>query len=640
MPDEYTVIGVNYHRIGEVDPHNPFHRLHTVSSDVFCRQLDHMQQLGNVVSLEDVRACRNLAEVNFVVSFDDVPLAAWEGIQLALQRQLPVTVSVCGTLAAHGWGVRDLVYCIEKYADPQTIARWVYAHLPPEAVGDEPVSFYHLTKRDDLDPDLVLANLIDPLFAQIEAQARPFLDAGGYMSWETIGQRLARHPLVTLASHGWSHTNLVAASRARLQADITHAHHAFEARLGLPPRYFTVPFGRYEPQLAVDCINLLHGRGYHGILWVGKVATIIRGAYHHQLLQLTRLHTSTTLDGFVDQVDHLRRNRLDAAVWQTPPRTHRRPVTVVESSDSQRSVRHEMIVRQGKDYASDPAYYHYQFTDNPYKGGRPDFYAVECDGRIEAAAYNLHTAFRVGDVTVPGVYLSSWRKLPEAHLTAAATLVQRMASREAVVGVYHPSPAATPAFCTWHQVPTWQLTLATDSPAANEQLAAPYRVIELDHFDHPVAALCEALMAEAGFTVVRDRTYHRWRHETYPLASCRYLLLLHDERPVGYAVALRCRNRISIADWYATRTDAYPALAAAALRHGFTTGATVAEFETSNLAIADEITEWFGATRVRRDNFYHLNPARLAEHGITPGQLRWDQFRLHETGTTSDVLIR
>ena len=632
----HTVIVANYHRIGAVDPTNPLHRLHTVPTDVFAAQVDHIQSHGKVVSLDDVRTCRGLSDVNFVITFDDVPAAAMDGISVLLERDLPLTLSVCSQLANNGWGTRDKVYCIDTYADPDHVARAVRAVLPHTA-GPDPISFYHLTKSDDLDPDLVTSKLIDPLFAGIESHASPFLDGNGYLSWQQI-RDLAASPLVTVANHTDSHTNLAATPGDRLADEIRAAHTQIARHIGRPPRYVAVPFGRYQQRLAIDCIEILHPLNYHGILWVGQVANLVRAPYEHQLLQLTRLHTPTTLDDFVAQLATVLDTRLDAAVWQVPGRRHSEPVAIVESSDQQRSARFEMVVRQGKDYASSPQFYRHLFTNNPAKGQRPDFYAVERAGRIEATAYNAHAFFRFGEVTVPGVYLASWRKLPESHPTAAGRLIHAMTTREAVVGVHRPSRRAEPAFRHWHRIPVWRLNIpVTDI----DGMARLDRTAELDRFDDAILPLTTALTREAGFSLARDPAFYRWRHETYPLATCRYVLLYRHDLPVAYAVLLQCGDRLQIADWYATSVSAYTQLVLAVHDSARAHAAVSIDLDTSDQALARALATRFpSSSTTSGSNFYHLNVARLAELGVTEVDEMWSRCRFHETATTGDVLIR
>jgi peptidoglycan/xylan/chitin deacetylase (PgdA/CDA1 family) len=457
-----------------------------------------------------------------------------------------------------------------------------------------------------------------------------------------VRARFANHPLVTVANHGWSHANLAALPPDRLVADINRSHSVFAAELGRPARYFTVPFGRFSQRLAADCVEVLHPLGYLGVLWVGAAANLIRGPYRSQLLQLTRLHAPTAHEEFVARLRDLDGNQLDAAVWQVRPKAHTRPVVIVESSDETRSCRHEMIARQGKDYASDPSFYRYLFTNNPYKGDRADYYAAECDGRIEATAYNFHAAFRLDGATVPGVYLSSWRKLPVAHRSAAGLLIQKMTAREPVVGVYRPSAQASAAFQRWNLVLVHRLTLPVPDAAHGRDVElGPCRADVLDSFDDALAPLCEEATCRAGFTVVRSRAYHTWRHESYPLAECRYVVLTRRERPVAFAVLLFREGRASIADFHAAADQQHPTLFAAALALARSRGSAAVSLETSSASLAAATVARFGGTRVQFENYYHLNTAKLADMGVRPGaSARWSRHRFHEAETTGDVLIR
>lgn len=639
-PHGHAVIAVNYHRIGSSDPANPLHRLHSVPEAVLAGQLDMMQRRGTVVSPGQVRAYRGLTGTSFVVTFDDAPTAAATGIEMMLERQLPVTVSVCTQLASEGWGTRDKVYCIDKLADPARVEAAARAAFPDATTPGEPISFYHFTKRADLDPGRVTATLIDPLFAEIEPQARPYLAIPGYLDWTAIGE-LARHPLVTIANHTATHPNLAALAPEALDAEIRQAHQALCYQLARAPEYLAIPFGRISQRLAADCIDIAHPLGYRGILWVGDAATLVTGPYDAQLLQLTRLHAPATAQDFADRVTQLERSASVAAIWQLPPAAHRDPVTIIESSDPARAGRFEMLARQGKDYASSASFYRYQFTTNPAKGSRPDYYAVERDGRIEATAYNFHATFRVGHATVPGAYLASWRKLPEAHPGAAGRLVQRMTSREPVTGVYHPSSSAESAFTRWLPIPAWSVTMPVTG--GSPELGSPHDAVLLDSYDDELGPLTNAMMREADFTLARDGDFYRWRHEAYPLATCRYVVLCRRDEPVAYAVTLTTGSRAQIADWYAPYPADYTRLAVAVHNALRARGARSITVDTSSHAAASALAARFGAPVTRSASYYRLNRALLAAHGVPDADAiaaRWGGLRFHETATTGDTLLR
>lgn len=631
-----TVIGVNYHRIGDVDPANPYHRLHTVPEDVFARQVDWMLTQGKIVSPDQVRVGDGLADVNFVLCFDDVPVSALTAVNQLRADGLPLTLSPAGLLTDSGLGSRDKVYAIEKFAAPEAIAQHVATHLPEAAALGG--AFYHLTKSADLAPEKVHTQLIDPLYAIVEEAASPYFAERGYVTWPQL-QELARDPLVTVSNHTYLHDNLSAldAEDVRREVDRSHAH--FRQRMGADARYFTVPFGRLTQELALDLQDPLAALGYAGILWVGSAGVTIHAPYEHQVLHLMRLHAEDSADGFAAQVHAARRDATRAAIWQVPATVHRLPVQVVHGSGARRAGQLEMLLRQGKDYASDPRYYQHQFTDNPQRGDRPDFCTVEVDGRPEAIAYSFHTQFVLGCETVPGIYLSGWRKLPHAHAAAAGQLLRALLAREPVVGVYRPNPDIHAAFRGWHRARVHQLylpvtakTLQADRPGTSVEESAA--------FPMDFEAVCAASTRRAGFSVTRDPAYHHWRHTTYPVASATYLAVRRTGEPAAIAVTLHLHGVTHVLDFHLAADEKATVLVGAVLALAADHGSAAVRWETSNPHLLRTATEDFAATVTPYDNFYRFNPALLAGHGIAPPGERWPELPLHETATTSDVLPR
>jgi peptidoglycan/xylan/chitin deacetylase (PgdA/CDA1 family) len=636
-----VVIILNYHRIGPTDPANPLHRLHAVDPDIFRAQLGYMQSCGRLVGLEDIRLNRGLGPLNFAVTFDDVPADASNGIGILEELRAPFAVSVCGQLAHDGWGIRDKVYSIVKYLDAHEIEDFVRAQLPEAATSGESVSFYHLTKRPDLDPELLRDRLIEPLFATVEDRARPYL-SGAYLSWSDIRGLFSGNPLATLANHSWRHDNLAAYGRRRLAAEIRESHDIFARETGCQPRYFTVPFGRFTQRLAQDLITPLQRLGYRGVLWVGESGNAVRGACHAQVTQLIRLHAPTTVDDFSRAVTRAAQNPVDAAIRQVADRPHRKPVRIISSSAARPVLNYEMLMRQGKDYSSDPLFYQYQFTDNPYKGDRPDYYAVLCDEAIEATAYNFHASFSVGGQPVPGVYLASWRRLPEAHIAASGLLVRRMTDRECVVGVYRPSSVAARALQDWRRVTVYRHVIPVPGdPAAPRAPAGQYRVMSSARYDRSLVTLAQDTARRAGFTISRDASYYTWRFGSYPLAPCRYFTLLSGDTPAGYCVVLWTRSVMSIADFSVLAPAELAALVREVLAFAHFAQVLSVTLETSSRELSDCLERVFGAEAEEFRNYYHFNDRLLAAQGITSDiDCLWHESAFHETAATGDVLLR
>jgi peptidoglycan/xylan/chitin deacetylase (PgdA/CDA1 family) len=630
------VIGVNYHRIGDVDPANPYHRLHTVSGDAFSRQLDWMLTQGKIVSLDQVRAAKGLAGINFVLCFDDVPVSALAAVDHLRARGIPLTLSPAGLPTDLGLGSRDRVYAIERYAAPEAIATHVATRLPEAAnLG---ASFYHLTKSANIAPEKIRAQLIDPLYATVEEAAAPYFAERGYLSWPQL-QELARDPLVTVANHTYLHHNLSALDADAVQQEVHRSHAHFTERMGSAARYFTVPFGRLTQELALDLQDPLTSAGYAGILWVGSGGITIHAPYKHQVLHLMRLHAADSADAFTAQVQAAVRDATRAAIWQVPATVHRRPTQIVYGSSARKAGQLEMLLRQGKDYASDPQYYQHQFTDNPYGGKRADFLTVEVDGRPEAVAYSFHTAFALDGEAVPGIYLSGWRKLPHAHPAAAGQLLCALLAHEPVVGVYRPNPDIHTAFRRWHRARAHQLDLPVTAPPRQTD-QRDTSVEESTAFPVDFEALCAASVQRAGFTVKRDPGYHDWRHTTYPVAPATYLAVRRAGEPAALAVTLHLHDVTHVVDFHLAADEEVTALLGAVLAHAADHATAAVRWETSNPRLLRTAVHHFAATATPYDNFYRFNQALLAAHGLAPPGDRWPQLSLHETATTSDVLPR
>ena len=237
-----VVVILNYHRVGHVDPENPFHTLHTVSEDTFLSQIESLERSGRWVSLDDVVRNDGLEPLNFAITFDDVSIAAKNGIRHLRERNIPYSLAVCTLLADDGYGTRDKVYAIQKcFTEPELRSR-VAACLGAEYLQPG-FSFYRFTKSDVVDPSKMVRELIDPVFEEIRSRVASYFGERWYLSWADLREIIEADPLMTLANHGSSHHNMTALSPVERQQDVLDSQRRIDAELGLSPRYFAVPFG-------------------------------------------------------------------------------------------------------------------------------------------------------------------------------------------------------------------------------------------------------------------------------------------------------------------------------------------------------------------------------------------------------------
>ena len=269
-----VVIVLNYHRIGSVDPRNPFHRLHTVSSAEFARQLDLAEVLGSFVELSDLDAPVDLPPLGFCVTLDDAPVDALAGIEELHAREIPYAVSVCTDLADVGAGMRDRVYTVLSELDDDEIYRFLLPRLGGLMPPPDRFSFYAFSKSAALPAAVMEEQVVEPLHA-IACERRNGAHLGrGYLDWAAI-RDLICDPLATLVNHGKSHANLAALTAEEVRNDVSASHQRFIEETSITPTYFAVPFGAVDQRVCLDINPAAQAHGYRGVLWVGKASNVV-----------------------------------------------------------------------------------------------------------------------------------------------------------------------------------------------------------------------------------------------------------------------------------------------------------------------------------------------------------------------------
>ena len=114
--NKYSII-LNYHRIGNFDPKNPFHRLHTISLSTFKLQIKFCSLIGKFVSLDDIYNSKLSSKLSFCITFDDVSNSIYSAIKWLDKKKIPFAICPCQQITEESLGWRDKVYFIEKFLD-------------------------------------------------------------------------------------------------------------------------------------------------------------------------------------------------------------------------------------------------------------------------------------------------------------------------------------------------------------------------------------------------------------------------------------------------------------------------------------------------------------------------------------------
>ena len=162
---KFSII-LNYHRIGDVDPKNPFHRLHTVSLSTFKLQIKICSLIGNFVSLNDIENSNLKSKLNFCITFDDVSSSAYDALNWLNKNKTPFAICPCQQITENSLGWRDKVYFIEKFLEKKDILNSIKEKFPL-ANFDADESFYSLSKNLQFDQLKMIKDIVDPLYQKI-----------------------------------------------------------------------------------------------------------------------------------------------------------------------------------------------------------------------------------------------------------------------------------------------------------------------------------------------------------------------------------------------------------------------------------------------------------------------------------------
>jgi polysaccharide deacetylase len=640
------LIALNYHRVDQVDRDNPFHWLHTVPLCELKLQLELLAEVGNFVPLGRCPDEGGPGRPWVVISFDDLPFGAAPGIELAQLTGVPFAASVCSSLTEYGNGNRDRVRAVVGAIgndEIYSLLRRTHAECLPSR---DKFSFYDFSRSDVLDPRQMETEVIEPLY-EVARQRDPraqLVEGRGYMDWGEV-RTLAEDPLVTIVNHGHSHLNYAALSSQDVREDIRLGHDWIAAELGQECTHFATPFGNPRQRVCLDVSAAAHELGYRTVLWVDDAANLLPPVpeFREQPLRhVIRLHAPKSADGLRQSLAALQHpeRRRRWLVESIPASKHRIPVSIQPIKDLEDIRAFELIAREEKAHAVDPDFFAYQFDENPSQQTNPIGYAAFREGRAEAALYGFRVPFRIGGTVANGLYLASWRRLPEANALAGGLLLRALTAEEAVVGVQAPSDEAGRAFADW--LPVEVRSVSLDPGSVPRRRGAEVEVTT--EIPDDLAPLCEATMRRVSFGVERSLSFYRWRLGRYPLLPpCRVMILRDSGRPRAAAFVLDAGSNWSVCDHLSDGPDSVyvvrlvEAVAAMARQEGVST----IEMKTADPELAEGIAGLGRAKTTARRSWYRLDAGLLGAIGVDVARVlgQWPAG-LHETEISGDVLPR
>jgi len=289
---------INYHRLGEAMTSNPFHKLHTVSFEVFKRQINILLRIGKPVSLEDLENSRISARISFIISFDDVSSSILDAIPWLESQGIHYLVAPSVTTTNSGFGVRDKVYIIEKFVPIGVILGTVKRMIPNLNEQDfYNFSFYHFSKNFKYDPYKMEEKVINPLFSLVDAELYSKFCTSNYLNWEQVAQ-LNQSDFCTVVNHGYNHYNYSLVKTDDLLTEIRHSDSVFMEKIGDKPDYFALPFGSLPSAKMQKFTDLLKSENYRGILTVSNEPNYLNSILDN-FITINRIHAPQEVLGLI-----------------------------------------------------------------------------------------------------------------------------------------------------------------------------------------------------------------------------------------------------------------------------------------------------------------------------------------------------
>jgi peptidoglycan/xylan/chitin deacetylase (PgdA/CDA1 family) len=619
--------------------------LHTVNSQTFKRQVRAMSALGNLVSLDQVYSGEGLGRVNFCITFDDVSNSIKNITPFLSRRKIPYLIAPCGLITDEGRGIRDKVYFISKFINVKAQLSFVRNTLGENfKIKGNDFTFYHFSKDPKYNPDWMTEKIINPLYNTISPSLIDKFELS-YLSWQEIKSDFLGDPLVTIANHSWGHKPMDYMGQETISQDIIRSFKSFEKNLGITPRYYCVPFGGIVQNLAYDLTQQLRKFNCKGILWSEGGINLVDSPFNNQLLQITRIHAHTSLLRFFRQIFVSIKSRhvgiKNSFLQKNLAKGER--FRIVEGNDIEPVRTLENFVRYGKDYASDPKFFKYMFSDNPFKDILPDYYAVVSKERVSSIGYNFHSQFQLVGKIFPGAYFGGWRRLPESSQFGAFQIFLKTISQSPIVGCYKPNKLAEKAFNNkgWKKIQVGSYQFSTKKLKVKGLI--PQNNYDLEIFNHYPKVL-NNLLREVNrryfFSLHRTPEFYEWRFDNYKLNDVCYFVSSIQSQPNGYFVVLTSNSIAHISDFYADNIETFKFL----LMSMYQVIKNKKISETRLDTTLPFIAQWLEVNLSPKVNFfntyYHFNRKTMCPEIFNNVSEKWNEEIFHETLTCSDILLR
>lgn len=627
----------NYHQIYDDNPYEIIKELHTIKFKIFKTQIKIMKLLGTIISLDDLIKFKVKSKINFIITFDDVSKTFENVFDFLKINSIPVTVCPSYTMTEKGYGWRNKVYKIIDFLEEKEIRNEVNKANTKYKLNEKEV-FYKFTKDDKKNSIFIEKNIINPIFKKLNKIHKVSLNEKNYLDWNYYHKKIIKNKKIEIANHSLNHYNMSSLTRNQIFSDFKISDTKIRKKLNIKLNYFAVPFGSVTDDLLINLTDIASQKKYKAILWVTNTANIIDEKKTHQIHHLSRIHTPESLIGFIKILIKSFILSKDNILSFVNNEKFSDNIKLIESSKMQKSLSIENLLRPNKDFASDPAYYNYLYTNNIFKGKRNDYLCTEHNDQIESILYNFHAEFLFNGKVYKGVYWAGGRSLPfKRNSTNALAFIKSM-KEEPIIGSYKPNSDFQRGLTHWKKIKMYEVSFYPKL-ILNNNLGKNFIIKKRYYANNELDKILEINQSNLFFSLNRSTKYYQWRYDNYCYAKSCYYILYKNNKPSSF-ITLQYKGSIaSISDFSYLAIEELKYLIMRASSDLTKKNIKKITIETNRNNIINMLKLLFNIKLLNFNIYYYFNK-KYFKNDIKKIDKKFDEFSLNETQTNGDVLIR
>ncbi len=628
----------NYHQIDNESPNEIIKELHSIKFNIFKIQIKIMRLLGTIVSLDDLVKFKLKSKVNFIITFDDVSRTFNDVINFLEINSIPVTVCPSYSMTDKGYGWRNKVYKIIDYLDEEEIKDSVNSLNTKYKINGKD-SFYKFTKEGDKNSIFMEEKIINPLFKKIKKKYAISFNERIYLDWGYFNKKIIKNKNFEIANHSFNHYNMSSLTRDEIFNDFEISDSKIREKLNVRLNYFAVPFGSVTNNLLVNLNDIATRKKYKVVLWVTNAANIIDKKKTHQIYHLSRIHTPTSLTRFIKI---LIRSFIfaESNILPFSKEDNNFPYSIElnESSDMHQSLSIENLLRPNKDFASDPEYYNYLYTNNIFKGKRNDYLYTHLDNCVESILYNFHAEFLVDGKLHKGVYWAGGRSLPFKRKSTNALAFIKSMKEEPIIGSYKPNNNFQKGLTHWKKIEMFDISFDPNL-RLKEKDNKNFLIKKEFNATNDLDKILEINQKKLFFSLNKSTKYYQWRYDNYCYAKSCYYILYKNDKPSSFILLQYSDNNVSISDFSYFSLEEIEYLLKKVSSDLISNNIKKITIETNRNEIVSKLKLLFNIKIKTFSIYYYFNKKNFKSI-IKKIDEEFNENSLNETQTSGDILIR